>query len=89
MAPKSNASYAGINAAIAEVRASGALPVPVNLRNNGTEKGYRYDHDSPDGHVPQRHLPAPLVGKRFYVPKDIGLEKQLREKLDRLNPTFD
>jgi putative ATPase len=89
MAPKSNASYAGINAALAEVRASGALPVPVNLRNNGTEKGYRYDHDSPAGHVPQRHLPDALLGRRFYAPKDIGLEKQLREKLDRLNPGFD
>ncbi len=89
LAPKSNASYAGINAAIGEVRASGALPVPANLRNNGTEKGYRYDHDSPDGHVAQRHLPAELAGKRFYHPKDLGLEKQLKEKLDRLNPTFD
>lgn len=89
MAPKSNAAYAGINAAISEVRSSGALPVPANLRNNGTEKGYRYDHDSAEGHVAQRHLPGELVGARFYHPKELGLEKQLKEKLDRLNPTFD
>jgi len=89
MAPKSNAAYAGINAAIAEVRRSGALPVPVALRNNGTEKGYRYDHDWPEGHVAQRHLPSELLGVRFYEPKEIGLEKQFKEKLDRLNPGFD
>jgi putative ATPase len=89
MAPKSNAAYAGINEALAEVRSTGALPVPVNLRNNGTEKGYRYDHDSPEGHVAQRHLPEQIVGRRFYRPKELGLEIQLKEKLDRLNPGFD
>lgn len=89
MAPKSNAAYLGINEALSEVRNSGALPVPFNLRNNGTEKGYRYDHDSPEGHVAQRHLPPALVGRRFYLPKEIGLEKPIKEKLDRLNPSFD
>ena len=89
MAPKSNASYTGINEALSEVRRSGALPVPRNLRNNGTEQGYRYDHDSADGHVAQQHLPSELLGKRFYRPKEVGLEKQIRERLDRLNPSFD
>jgi putative ATPase len=89
MAPKSNSAYVGINEALSEVRNTGALQVPLNLRNNGTEKGYRYDHDSADGHVTQKHLPKEILGTRFYRPKEIGLEKTIKEKLDRLNPSFE
>ncbi|MDR3608851.1 MAG: replication-associated recombination protein A [Oligoflexia bacterium] len=97
LAPKSNASYAGIGAALAEVRKSGALPVPFHLRNavtglmknEGYGKSYRYAHDQKDQRAQQSHLPSELIGTRFYEPKEIGLEKQLKEKLDRLNPDFE
>jgi putative ATPase len=97
LAPKSNASYMGINQAIAEVHESGALPVPMHLRNavtglmkgEGYGAGYRYAHDQVGERAKQTHLPEGLVGKRFYEPKNVGLEKQLREKLDILNPDFD
>jgi putative ATPase len=97
MAPKSNASYMGINLAIAEVHESGALPVPMHLRNavtglmkgEGYGAGYRYAHDQEGERAKQTHLPEGLVGKRFYAPKNVGLEKQIREKLDLLNPDFD
>jgi putative ATPase len=36
-----------------------------------------------------RHLPTELKGARYYHPKDVGLEKQIKEKLDRINPDFD
>jgi len=96
-APKSNASYAGINAAIAEVHASGALPIPMHLRNavtslmknEGYGKDYKYAHDQADTRAKQSHLPAELVGRRFYEPKDSGLERQIKERLDQLNPDFD
>jgi len=78
MAPKSNASYAGIGLAIEEVRKSGALPVPMHLRNVGTGLMRR-----------KSHLPEQLVGRRFYEPQDSGLERQLREKLDLLNSDFE
>src|SRR5512142_2080753 len=69
-APKSNASYVGIDAALAEVRASGALPVPLHIRNAptrlmkelGYHKGYQYAHDFEGGYVAQDHLPEKLVG---------------------------
>lgn len=96
-APKSNASYAGIGEAIEEVRASGALPVPMHLRNavtglmkaEGYGKSYRYAHDDPGARARQTHLPRELVGKRFYRPKESGLERQIKERLDQLNPDFD
>jgi len=97
LAPKSNASYEGFNRASAEVRASGALPVPMHIRNavtglmkkEGYGKGYRYAHSDPKGRVDQTHLPERILGTRFYEPKEIGLEKQMKERLDQLNPGFE
>lgn len=97
VAPKSNASYVGIDAAIAEVRASGALPVPMHLRNavtglmkrEGYGQGYKYAHSEKEARAKQTHLPDSLIGRRFYAPKDSGLEKQIRERLDQLNPDFE
>ena len=73
-APKSNASYVGIGEALAEVRESGALPVPMHLRNavtglmksEGYGQGYRYAHDDPRAAFEQEHLPEALRGRRFY-----------------------
>lgn len=97
LAPKSNAAYTAINESLAVVTESGALPVPLHLRNahtrlnqsEGYGRGYQYAHDQPAQRVKQTHLPAPLVGRRFYRPKEVGLEIQLKEKLDRINPDFD
>ena len=97
LAPKSNAAYVGIDEAIAEVRNSGALPVPMHLRNAPTQymknegygKGYQYAHAAAGQRVKQTHLPEKILGRRFYLPKDVGLEIQLKEKLDRLNPDFE
>ena len=71
-APKSNASYLGIDQALAEVRKSGALPVPLHIRNAPTKlmkelgyhQGYQYAHDFTEGVADQQHLPDKLQGKR-------------------------
>ncbi len=97
LAPKSNASYEGISEAIAEVHRSGALPVPMHLRNavtglmraQGYGQGYRYAHAQAQGRAKQTHLPKELVGKRFYEPRDSGLERQIKERLDQLNAEFE
>ncbi len=91
-APKSNASYAGIDAALAEVRKSGALPVPLHIRNAPTKlmkelgyhKGYRYDHDYEQGHSGQECLPEKLAGRKFYVPRGHGYEKNILERMEWL-----
>jgi len=97
LAPKSNASSMGINEAIDEVRNTGALPVPMHIRNaptaymkaEGYGKDYQYAHNASGQRVKQTHLPDRLVGRRFYQPKEVGLEIQLKEKLDRINPDFE
>jgi putative ATPase len=91
-APKSNASYAGINAAIADVRAGLGGSVPAHLRDahySGAKKlghgaGYVYTHDVPAGVAEQQYAPDELVGKDYYVPTDRGFENQVRERLARL-----
>ncbi|MBM4365309.1 MAG: replication-associated recombination protein A [Deltaproteobacteria bacterium] len=87
-APKSNASYKAIDAAIAEVRRSGARPVPAHLRNAPTAlakslghgEGYRYPHDFPDHFVEQDYLPEGVEGG-FYRPAGLGNEKTINERM--------
>ena len=89
-APKSNASYMGIEAARAEVRNSGALPVPLHIRNAptrlmkdlGYHKGYRYAHDFAEGYVAQEYLPDQLQGSKFYEPAGHGYEKAIKERME-------
>ena len=88
-APKSNASYVGIKEAQAEVRQSGALPVPKHVRNAPTKlmkeldygKGYQYAHDFEGGIADQTHLPEQLSGRKFYRPTERGYEKTIGERM--------
>jgi putative ATPase len=88
-APKSNASYMGINAALNEVRNTGALEVPLHIRNAPTKlmkeldygKDYQYAHNDPSGFIPQNYLPEELTGQKFYQPVERGYEKVMAERL--------
>ena len=75
--PKSNASYLAVDAALAEVKQSGNLPVPLPLRNAPTQlmkdlnysDGYQYAHDFPGHFAPDMEfLPDALRGTVFYQP---------------------
>jgi putative ATPase len=91
-APKSNASYMGINEALSEVRKSGALEVPLHIRNAPTKLmkemgyhgGYQYAHDFSSGYVQQEYLPKKLQGRKFYDPKGHGYEKNILERMEWL-----
>jgi putative ATPase len=71
-APKSNAAYLAIDAALGDVRERGNLRPPPHLRDAsypGARKlghgvGYVYPHDHPE--TPQQYLPDELVGRRYY-----------------------
>ena len=86
-APKSNAAYGAIDAAMSAVRNNVTPPVPTHLQDahyKGAEKlghglGYKYAHDYPNHYVEQQYLPDALVGTKFYVPTEMGYEKQIRE----------
>jgi putative ATPase len=93
IAPKSNASYLGINEAIADIRAGKGGPVPAHLRGSGYAgatrlghgEGYRYAHDDPAGVVAQQYLPDDLsVDTAYYRPTDRGFEQTLSVRWARL-----
>ncbi|SEE13673.1 Recombination protein MgsA [Arthrobacter alpinus] len=91
-APKSNASYNGINSAIADVRAGRGTTVPAPLRDAhyagsaglGHGKGYIYAHDAPHSIAVQQYPPDDLVGKNYYTPTANGHERDLGPRLTRL-----
>ena len=71
---KDNSAYLAIDAALAKVRETGNLPVPLHLRNAptslmkelGYSDGYKYPHDFPGHWVAQQYLPDELVGTEFW-----------------------
>ncbi|MFJ4225142.1 replication-associated recombination protein A [Microbacterium sp. NPDC089695] len=94
---KSNAAYSGIDAAIADIRAGGFGRVPLHLRDAhypgakrlGHGKGYVYPHDSEFGILPQQYLPDELRGRRYYEPKNLGAERDISARLERIRRILD
>ena len=87
--PKSNASYKAIDAAIAKVKDTGNLQVPLHLRNAPTKlmkemgygSGYKYAHDFPNHFATQEFLPDELYGSKFYEPGGNPKEENIRNFL--------
>lgn len=88
--PKSNSAYMAVDGAIAYVKKTGNLPVPLHLRNAPTKlmkdmeyaKGYKYPHDF-DGHfVRQHYMPDEAEGERFYHPAQNPSEDKLAAYLN-------
>ncbi|WP_043496878.1 replication-associated recombination protein A [Georgenia sp. SUBG003] len=91
-APKSNAAYKAVDAAIADVRAGRIGPVPAHLRDahyagakdHGHGVGYVYSHDEPHGIAAQQYAPDDLVDVRYYRPTAHGHEREITARLDRI-----
>lgn len=87
--PKSNSAYTAIDAAIAEVRNSGDLSIPMNIRNAPTKlmkdlgygEEYKYAHSYEGNFVYQQFMPESLAGVKFYQPGNNAKEAQVREWL--------
>ena len=90
-APKSNASYLAIGAAMENVK-SHKTTIPAHLQdahykgsaNLGHGVGYKYAHDYPEHYVKQQYLPDEIKDARFYEPTEIGFEKGIKDRLERL-----
>jgi len=71
---KDNSAYLAIDTALAKVRETGNLPVPLHLRNAPTSlmkelgyaDGYKYPHDFPGHWIEQQYLPDELIGTTFW-----------------------
>ena len=90
--PKSNAAYTGYGEAVREVRQGDNPGVPLHIRNAptglmkdlGYGRGYQYAHDFAEQTAAMECLPESLAGRRFYEPKDVGFEKAMRERLEKM-----
>jgi putative ATPase len=88
LAPKSNAVITAIDDAVSDVRAGRTGTVPPHLRDAhyaGSQKightGYRYPHDFPGRVVAQQYAPDPVVGREYYSPGSLGVERVAKERL--------
>jgi putative ATPase len=94
--PKSNASYMALENALAEVRQSGNLPVPLPIRNAPTKlmeelgysDGYKYAHDYPGHFVDMEFMPDALKGRVFYEPAQNKHENGLKAYLEACWPKY-
>ena len=92
LAPKSNTAYNAINSALADVRNGVVGQVPNSLKSSNFAKaqsqgagvGYEYPHDSSRAVVPQRYLDDKVLGRKYYLPKDVGHERELGERWAKL-----
>ncbi|MCU1406038.1 MAG: family ATPase [Glaciihabitans sp.] len=91
-APKSNASYMALDAAIADVRAGNFGRVPKHLRDAhypgakrlGHGKGYKYPHDAELGVLEQQYLPDELRNTVYYRPTEHGNERDVSSRWAKL-----
>ena len=90
--PKSNSAYLAIGEALAQVKRTGNLPVPMHLRNAPTNlmkemgyaKGYNYPHDFPGNFVRQDYMPDALHGTRLWSPQANPSESKMKDRLEHL-----
>jgi putative ATPase len=90
--PKSNSATTAIGAAIALVKQTGDLPVPLHLRNAPTKlmknigygKNYKYAHSYEGNFADLDFLPEAIRGTKIYEPGNNARENESKEKLKKL-----
>ena len=94
-APKSNASYLAVDAAMKSVRSENIKTIPPHLKDShysgsaalGNGLDYKYAHNYKDHYVTQQYLPDELEGRTFYDPTGQGYEQTIARRLEYLRST--
>ena len=82
LSPKSNTAHIALDSALADIEAGNVGLVPNHIKNDSKE--YKYPHDYKGAYVVQQYLPDKIKNKKYYIPKDIGYEKQIKDIYERL-----
>lgn len=82
LSPKSNTAHVALDKALEDIENGNTGNVPNHIKTSSTD--YKYPHDYKGAYVKQQYLPDKLKNKKYYQPKDIGYEKQVKEIYDRL-----
>lgn len=82
LSPKSNTAHIALDKALEDIENGNTGNIPNHIKTSSTD--YKYPHDYKGAYVKQQYLPDKLKNKKYYQPKDIGYEKQIKEIYDRL-----
>ncbi len=82
LSPKSNTAHIAFDDAIADIEKGNVGTIPKHIKTNTPD--YKYPHDYKGAYVIQQYLPDKLKNKKYYHPKDIGYEKNIKEIYERL-----
>jgi len=82
LSPKSNTGHTAFDKAIADIENGNTGNLPNHIKTNSPN--YKYPHDYKGAFVVQQYLPDKIKNKKYYIPKDIKYEKQIKEIYDRL-----
>lgn len=96
-APKSNASYLGIDRALEDIKNMDTGKVPAHLRdtsysgaqNFGHGKGYKYPHDYKGAYINQQYLPDEFINKKYYEPTANGYEREIKRRMESLEDDYE
>lgn len=83
LSPKSNTAHIALDKALADIETGRCGNIPNHLKNGSPD--YKYPHDYKGAYVVQQYLPDNLKHKRYYQPKDLGYEGNLKQVYDRLH----
>lgn len=82
LSPKSNTAHIALDMALSDIEKGNVGSIPSHIKTDS--ETYKYPHDYKGAYVVQQYLPDKLKNQKYYVPKDIGYEKQLKEIYERL-----
>lgn len=82
LSPKSNTAHIALDKALADIENGNVGTIPNHIKTDSPD--YKYPHDYPGSYVVQQYLPDKIKNKKYYSPKDIGYEKQLKDIYEKL-----
>lgn len=82
LSPKSNTGHVSFDAALKDIEEGNVGTIPNHIKTNSTT--YKYPHDYKGAYVVQQYLPDKIKNKKYYIPKDIGYEKNIKAIYERL-----
>lgn len=88
LSPKSNSAYNAINKAIEDIKNGAIHKIPNYLKDNNSatfdkksNEKYKYPHDFPYHIVKQNYLEEGIK-KEYYIPVEIGEERELKKRYE-------
>ena len=83
LSPKSNTAHIALDMALADINKGITGVLPKHLKNT-PDSGYKYPHDYQGAFVKQQYLPNNIKKTKYYIPKNIGYESQIKEVYEKI-----